>query len=203
MNTLAKTMEQVFATEVWFAAEKLFVRLADGREIGVPLHFFPRLQNATAKQRAHFRLIGRGSGIHWEDLDEDTDGHWCAQIDFVPNEEFDLLIEAGSLDFMAVRNTHSIVKKLIADIPSIRQQMIQNITENLQDWADNRTDRKEILERLKKNLKVFSIKIYYDLSSEIEFSEEGFLDRPIDEWGDNFYVVLDTKGEFLEAGIED
>ena len=141
--------------------------------------------------------------MFWEDLDEDTDGHWCAQIDFVPNEEFDLLIEAGSLDFMAVRNTHSIVKKLIADIPSIRRQMIQAITDNLQDWADNRTERKEILERLKKNLKVFSLKIYYDLSSEIEFSEEGFLDRPIDEWGDNFYVLLDNKGEFLEAGIED
>lgn len=47
------------------------VRLADRREVTVPLEWFPRLRNATAEQRSHWRLIARGIGIHWEDIDED------------------------------------------------------------------------------------------------------------------------------------
>jgi hypothetical protein len=52
-------------------ADTLRVRLADGREIAVPLRWFPRLQDATAAQRAHWELIGGGIGIHWPDVDED------------------------------------------------------------------------------------------------------------------------------------
>ena len=141
--------------------------------------------------------------MFWEDLDEDTDGHWCASIKFVPSEEFDLLIETAPLDFMAVRNTHSIYKKLIADIPSIRRRMIQEILHDLPDIVKDRSHRKSIVERLKKNLNIFSIRIYYDLSSEIEFAEEGFMDRAIEDLEDNFYVLLDNKGDFSEAGISD
>jgi len=35
------------------------------------LEWFPRLLAATPVQRANWRLIGRGVGIHWEDIDED------------------------------------------------------------------------------------------------------------------------------------
>jgi hypothetical protein len=49
----------------------LHVRLADGRELSVPLAWYPRLANATQEQRNHFRWIGGGVGIHWPDLDED------------------------------------------------------------------------------------------------------------------------------------
>jgi hypothetical protein len=52
-------------------AELLRVTLADGRELSVPLEWFPRLRNATPEQRGHWRLIGRGQGIHWPDVDED------------------------------------------------------------------------------------------------------------------------------------
>jgi len=45
--------------------------LADGRQLGVPLVYFPRLLNATAQQRETFTISGRGSGIHWDELDED------------------------------------------------------------------------------------------------------------------------------------
>lgn len=51
--------------------EALHVVLADGREIGVPLAWFPRLQKATPEQRRRWRLIGGGVGLHWEDIDED------------------------------------------------------------------------------------------------------------------------------------
>lgn len=47
------------------------VELVDGRSVSVPLLWFPRLVDATPAERAHWRLIGRGEGIHWPDLDED------------------------------------------------------------------------------------------------------------------------------------
>lgn len=59
------------ATAVYFDKERMHVRLADGREISVPLEWFPRLQHATDEQRQKWELIGRGVGIHWEDIDED------------------------------------------------------------------------------------------------------------------------------------
>jgi len=47
------------------------VTLVDGRRVSAPLAWFPRLLRATPKQRANWRLIGRGIGIHWDDVDED------------------------------------------------------------------------------------------------------------------------------------
>jgi hypothetical protein len=49
----------------------LRVTLADGREVAVPLVWFPRLLDATQEQRLNWRFIGQGQGIHWPDLDED------------------------------------------------------------------------------------------------------------------------------------
>jgi len=51
--------------------DTLSVELRDGRTVAVPLAWFPRLSHATMRERTHWRLIGRGDGIHWEDLDED------------------------------------------------------------------------------------------------------------------------------------
>lgn len=50
----------------------LTVELADGRTISVPLAWYPRLLHGTPEERNHWRLIGRGEGIHWADLDEDV-----------------------------------------------------------------------------------------------------------------------------------
>jgi hypothetical protein len=61
----------VLAVDVQIDDDALRVQLADGREISVPLEWFPRLRDATQEQRSHWRLIGRGAGIHWEELDED------------------------------------------------------------------------------------------------------------------------------------
>ncbi len=49
----------------------LHVAMAGGREISVPLEWFPRLRDATNAERGHWRFIGRGQGIHWPDIDED------------------------------------------------------------------------------------------------------------------------------------
>ena len=59
------------AVEVSCTDESLRVRLADGRELSVPLEWFPRLRNASASARAEYRLIGGGVGINWPTLDED------------------------------------------------------------------------------------------------------------------------------------
>jgi hypothetical protein len=50
----------------------LQVALADGREISVPLSWYPRLEKASPKDRKNWQLIGGGLGIHWESLDEDV-----------------------------------------------------------------------------------------------------------------------------------
>ncbi|MGH8315542.1 MAG: DUF2442 domain-containing protein [Steroidobacterales bacterium] len=59
------------ATDVRIADDKLAVTLVDGRTLTVPLGWFPRLLNATHEQRAHWKLVGMGEGIHWPDADED------------------------------------------------------------------------------------------------------------------------------------
>ena len=59
------------AIDVQVTEATLHLVLADGRELTAPLAWFPRLLEATPGQRRHWRLIGRGQGIHWPDVDED------------------------------------------------------------------------------------------------------------------------------------
>ena len=59
------------AIDVKTTDEALIVELNDGRMISAPLAWYPRLLKATEQERSHWRLIGKGQGIHWEDLDED------------------------------------------------------------------------------------------------------------------------------------
>jgi hypothetical protein len=57
--------------DVRFTEDTLVVDLADGRTIIVPLACYPRLLDATAEERCHWKMAGAGFGIHWPDLDED------------------------------------------------------------------------------------------------------------------------------------
>ncbi len=66
-----KPAAEPMAKDVWFDSKMMYVRLLDGREIGVPLEWFPKLRDAQDGQRKRWRLTGSGTGIHWEDLDED------------------------------------------------------------------------------------------------------------------------------------
>lgn len=63
MNTLA--------TSLRFDDDTMWVQLADGRVIGVPLAWFPRLLRASPEQRLRFEISGGGQGLHWDELDED------------------------------------------------------------------------------------------------------------------------------------
>jgi len=71
MTTSAIEMDVPFAENVTVSVDTLCVDLSDGRSISVPLAWYPRLLHATAAERKCWRLIGRGLGIHWENLDED------------------------------------------------------------------------------------------------------------------------------------
>jgi len=54
---------------VRFDDHSFWVDLEDGRTLGVPLAWFPRLLHATPDQRAQVDMSR--SGLHWEDIDED------------------------------------------------------------------------------------------------------------------------------------
>jgi hypothetical protein len=69
MNTAASTEPRIQHVRV--TGDEIIARLADGRVISVPLAWSWRLSEATPQQRAHFRLIGSGQGVHWPDVDED------------------------------------------------------------------------------------------------------------------------------------
>jgi Protein of unknown function (DUF2442) len=60
----------ISAETVRFEGDRMWVGLSDGRVIGVPLAWFPRLLRATAEEREGFEISP--FGIHWEGLDEDV-----------------------------------------------------------------------------------------------------------------------------------
>ena len=70
MGTLDIRIEPL-AVDLSVTRDALRVVLADGREVSAPIEWFPRLRDATETQRKDWRLIGRGIGIHWEEIDED------------------------------------------------------------------------------------------------------------------------------------
>jgi hypothetical protein len=59
------------AQSVSLTEDALIVDLTDGRTVSAPLAWYPRLLHASPQERNHWRLIGKGEGIHWPDLDED------------------------------------------------------------------------------------------------------------------------------------
>lgn len=71
MSTSAVQIEIPYAENVIVTEDTLSVDLSDGRTISVPLAWYPRLQHATPNERNRWKLIGKGLGIHWEDVDED------------------------------------------------------------------------------------------------------------------------------------
>ncbi|GGB49878.1 DUF2442 domain-containing protein [Blastomonas aquatica] len=54
---------------VRFDEDSMWIDLEDGRTLGIPLAWFPRLLHATPKQRENCFLSR--AGLHWEELDED------------------------------------------------------------------------------------------------------------------------------------
>ena len=70
MSTLTVNKSNT-ASNLSFTEDKMCVYFEDGRELTVPLEWFPKLRNASMKQLENWRFIGEGEGIHWQELDED------------------------------------------------------------------------------------------------------------------------------------
>jgi len=71
MRTSAIELEIPNAENITVTDDTLTVDLSDGRTISVPILWYPRIAHATPAERNKWRLIGKGIGIHWEDIDED------------------------------------------------------------------------------------------------------------------------------------
>ena len=71
MRISAVEIELPCAINVKVTRETLSVDLSDGRTISVPLAWYPRLLHSVSEERRNWRLIAKGQGIHWNDIDED------------------------------------------------------------------------------------------------------------------------------------
>jgi len=71
MSISALEIEIPYAVDIRVTEDTIAVDLSDGRTISVPLGWYPRLAYANETERNNWRLIGKGHGIHWEDIDED------------------------------------------------------------------------------------------------------------------------------------
>lgn len=69
MSTVLRADARI--TGIRVTDESITADLADGRTVSVPLAWSWRLSDATPDQRANWRLIGSGQGVHWPDVDED------------------------------------------------------------------------------------------------------------------------------------
>ena len=72
MTTSPIETRTALAQNVSVTEDTLVVDLVDGRSLSVPVAWYPRLAHGTGAERGNWRLIGRGEGVHWPDLDEDV-----------------------------------------------------------------------------------------------------------------------------------
>jgi hypothetical protein len=138
--------------------------------------------------------------MFWEEWDE-GEAYWYTPIKDESGERFELLIRADSqADFLSVAATHSAYKKLLGNINSIRDRTVGEIMENSTRLFKKKRQRRFIGEEIKKHLKLFSIKIYPDLSAMIEFTGNV---SEVEDPEEIFYALVDDEGDFIEAGIKE
>lgn len=61
--------------DVFFRDEKVFFSLEDGREIGAPLEWYPKLYTASKEELLDFSISPGGYGVHWNRVDEDLSAY--------------------------------------------------------------------------------------------------------------------------------
>ena len=75
MSSVARPAPEPRIVSVEVSDEAIVATFTDGRIVSMPLHWSYRLEAATPEERRKYRLIGRGYGVHWPDLDEDLSAH--------------------------------------------------------------------------------------------------------------------------------
>lgn len=137
--------------------------------------------------------------MFWEDWDED-EAYWYAPVE-IEGERVSLLIEADSpMDFFAAARTHSTYQRILQTKNSIRAEMVAEVLENSRELFKKKRQKISAGETISKNLKLFSIKIFQDLSAEINFVGNYPEDEDPDE---TFYALIDDKGKLIDAGISE
>ena len=68
---ISATVTDPRVADVEVPAATFTVVLRDGRKIGAPLDWFPKLKNATAQKRSVWEIAAAGHGIHWPLIDDD------------------------------------------------------------------------------------------------------------------------------------
>lgn len=71
MNQTAKTLAELSILGIKITEDFLTAQISDGREVSIPIAWFPRLMGAKPDQLARYEISPSGYGIHWPDLDED------------------------------------------------------------------------------------------------------------------------------------
>lgn len=80
--TLMKTVKtDIKIRDVFFREEKIFFSLEDGREIGAPLEWYPKLYNASEEELLDFSISPGGYGVHWNRVDEDLSAYGMLTLD--------------------------------------------------------------------------------------------------------------------------
>lgn len=75
-----KTVDlQIEIQKVFFRENKVFFSLKDGREIGVPLSWYPKLEKASEKELLDYTISPGGYGVHWNLIDEDLSAYGMLQ----------------------------------------------------------------------------------------------------------------------------
>lgn len=57
--------------KLWFEGGRIYIRTSDNKELSRPLEAFPMLKDATAEQRADFKIGKFGDDVRWPNIDED------------------------------------------------------------------------------------------------------------------------------------
>ncbi len=136
--------------------------------------------------------------MFWEEWDE-GEAYWYAPMEGDGGERFELLIRADSaLDFLMVAATHSTYKRLLENIKSIRDETVREVLENSRSLFKKKRQRDSAAETINKNLRLFAIKIYQDLSAEINFAGQDE-----EEAEEVFYALIDADGKLTEAGLSE
>ncbi len=115
MSSSAEQVERPRAVRVSVSNDELTVELDDGRTIAVPLSWYPRLEHATLEERQSWELIGNGTGIHWQGVDEDISVD--ALLRGKPSSEFAEHPERlRSLDTAFVKRIEAVVGDIEIDL---------------------------------------------------------------------------------------
>jgi hypothetical protein len=71
MNQTARTLEELSILSIHITEDFLTAHISDGREVSIPIAWFPRLMDAQPNQLSKYEISPSGYGIHWPDIDED------------------------------------------------------------------------------------------------------------------------------------